>query len=128
MENEKSDLVQMKLDIKTIKDKIEELKKNKKVSNINTNTLTSVQKDEMEKMAIFDIEMTMSIELPELYDQYKSLIKRLIKSNNDTILNKMLAALEDVSNGEKTLAAVELSLGRELFDTFVDPVLQQQNK
>ena len=128
MEKENSDLIQMKQDIKTIKDKIEELKKNKKPSTIDTSKLTSVQKDEMDKMAIFDIEMTISIELPELYDQYKSLIKRLIKSNNDTILNKMLAALEDVSNGEKTLAAVELSLGRELFDTFVDPVLQQQNK
>lgn len=128
MENEKSDLIQMKQDIKTIKDKIEELKKNQKPSNVDTTKLTSVEKDEMAKMAIFEIEMTMSIELPELYDQYKSLIKRLIKSNNDTILNKMLDALEDVSKGEKTLAAVELSLGRELFDTFVDPVLQKQNK
>ena len=120
MENEKSDLIQMKEDIKKIKDKIEELKKNQKPSTVDTSKLTSVQKDEMEKMAIFEIEMTMSIELPELYDQYKSLIKRLIKSNNDTILNKMLSALEDVSKGDKTLAAVELSLGKELFNTFVD--------
>jgi hypothetical protein len=126
MENEKSDLIQMKQDIKTIKDKIDEIKKNKKPSTVDTSKLTNIEKDEMEKMAIFEIEMTMAIELPELFDQYKNLIKRLIKSNNDTILNKMLNALEDVTNGEKTLAAVELSLGRELFDTFVDPVLKNK--
>lgn len=74
----------------------------------------------------FDIEMFVMTELPELYEQYPFLIKRLSKSTDDSYLDKFINAITEVSNGEKSLASVELNLGLELKKKFVDSVLDKK--
>ena len=74
----------------------------------------------------FDIEMTIMTELPELYEQYPFLVKRLSKSTDDAYLDKFIAAIEQVSKGEKSLAAVELNLGLELKEKFIDSVINKK--
>jgi len=97
---------ELKRDIQNIKEKIEECKLKNKTDH-------------------FDIEMVIMTELPELYDQYPWLIKRLSKSTDDKWLNKFVDELESVTKGNKTLAAVELSLGNELKEEFIDPVVSK---
>lgn len=79
-----------------------------------------------EAAAAFEIEMHIMTELPELYEQYPFLIKRLSKSTDDSYLDKFLKAIVEVSNGEKSLASVELNLGLELKKTFIDSVLDKK--
>ena len=76
----------------------------------------------------FDIEMTVMTELPELYNDYPWLIKRLSKSQNDLYLNKFVESLESVMKGEKTLASVELALGLELKQQFIDPIVNKKTE
>jgi len=73
----------------------------------------------------FDIEMTVLTELPEIYDDHHSLVKRLSKSEDDTILNKFLEQIEEVIKGNQSLASTELKLGLELKKQFVDPILEK---
>jgi len=77
-------------------------------------------------MAAFDIEMKVMTELPELYDHYPFLIKRLSKSTDDSYLDKFILAIQQVYKGEKTLAAVELNLGLELKKQFIDSVIDKK--
>jgi len=79
-----------------------------------------------ESAAAFEIEMHIMTELPELYEQYPFLIKRLSKSIDDSYLDKFLKGIEEVAKGEKSLAAVELNFGLELKKTFIDSVLDKK--
>jgi hypothetical protein len=74
----------------------------------------------------FDIEMTIMTDLPEIYEQYPFLVKRLSKSTDDSYLDKFLNAIDEVSRGEKSLASVELNLGLELKKKFIDSVLEKK--
>ena len=93
----------VKVDITTIRNKIDECRK--------------------KQLSKFDIEMMLITELPELYNDYPWLIKSFSKANNIedfmTMINKMVTALETVAKGDETLAAVEMKLGQELFDHYV---------
>ena len=108
-ENNMDNIVNLKKDIDTLRNKVLECKKNN-------------MKD------TFDIEMKIMTELPELYDSYPWLIKRLCKSEDEEYLDKFVTSLEAVSKGEKTLAAVELNLGMDLKKKFLDPVLDKLEK
>jgi len=74
----------------------------------------------------FDIEMNVMIQLPEMYEQYPFLVKRLSKSTDDSYLDKFINSIEQVAKGEKSLAAVELNLGLELKKKFIDSVLDKK--
>jgi len=100
--------------------KIEELKKDMKAIREMVSNCRKAGKES------FDIEMTLMTELPELYDHYPFLIKRLSKSTDDSYLDKFILAIEEVSRGEKSLAAVELSLGLELKKKFIDSVIDKK--
>ena len=102
-------MVELKTDIQIIKTKIIECK---------SNNVTDT----------FKIEMTIMEELPELYGQYPYLIKRLLKQEDEGYLNKFINELEGVVKGEQSLASVELKLGMELKQKFIDPILEQNEK
>jgi hypothetical protein len=105
MESNVEGIDKLKLDIKTIKDKIEECKK--------------------KKFTTFDTEMCIMTELPEQYDSYPWLIKMFSKCKDNEYesyilyLTKMVTSLESVAKGESTLASVEMKLGQELYDKYV---------
>jgi hypothetical protein len=96
-------LDKVKVDIYTIRNKVEECLK--------------------KKMSKFDTEMLLMTELPELYNDYPWLIKSFSKTKNVddfmNMMNKMVGSLESVVKGETTQAAVEMKLGQELFDHYV---------
>ena len=73
----------------------------------------------------FELEMKILEDLPEQYTNYPFLIKRLCKSEDETYLNKFIESLEQVSNGEKSLSSVELTLGLELKKVFIDPLINK---
>ena len=105
MESNVEGIDRLKIDIKIIKDKIEECKK--------------------KKLKTFDTEMTIMTELPEQYDSYPWLIKMFSKCKDHeyetfiSYLTKMVNSLESVTKGESTLASVEMKLGQELYDKYV---------
>lgn len=72
----------------------------------------------------FKIEMRIMEDLPEQYSEYPHLVKRLCKSTDTTWLDKMISSLGSVVSGDKNLTTVELELGTELKETFVDPVIK----
>ena len=110
MESSVDKMTELKLDIQTIKNKINECK-NKDITDG------------------FIIEMTIMEELPELYTNYPFLIKKLLKNNSDdTYLNKFINELDSIVKGEQSLASVELKLGMELKQQFIDPILEQNIK
>lgn len=110
MESSVDKMTELKLDIQTIKNKIIECK-NKDITDG------------------FIIEMTIMEELPELYTNYPFLIKKLLKNNSDDIyLNKFINELDGIVKGEQSLASVELKLGMELKQQFIDPILEQNGK
>lgn len=110
MESSVNKMTELKLDIQTIKNKINECK-NKDITDG------------------FIIEMTIMEELPELYTNYPFLIKKLLKNNSDDIyLNKFINELDGIVKGEQSLASVELKLGMELKQQFIDPILEQNSK
>jgi hypothetical protein len=75
----------------------------------------------------FDLEMKILIDMPEFYDQYPSIVKRLCKGNLDNeYLYKMINLLEEINKGEKTLESVEYNLGEELAEKFLYPVIKKQ--
>jgi len=110
MESSMNKMVELKSDIQLIKNKIIECK-NKNITDA------------------FIIEMTIMEELPELYTNYPFLIKRLLKNENvDMYLDKFINELDGIAKGEHSLASVELKLGMELKQQFIDPILEQNNK
>jgi hypothetical protein len=100
---------ELKLDIQTIKNKITECRNNNIID-------------------AFSIEMNIMENLPDLYSQYPYLIKKLLKDNDESYLNKFISELEGVVKGDKSLSSVELKLGMELKQQFIDPILEQNTK
>jgi hypothetical protein len=81
----------------------------------------------------FDLEMDIMNVMPEFYESFPSIVKRLCREENqdNTYLYKMISLLKDIEKGEKSLSSVELSLGSELANKYVYPVvnkLDNQNK
>jgi hypothetical protein len=107
MESNLKKMVELKTDIQMIKNKINDCK-TKKITDS------------------FQVEMIIMEELPELYGQYPYLIKRLLKNEDESYLNKFVDELESVVKGDQSLASVELKLGMELKQKFIDPILEQQ--
>ncbi len=75
----------------------------------------------------FDLEMDFMNNMPQFYEEYPSIIKRLCREENqdNTYLYKMINLLKEVENGNTSLGAVELSLGTELAEKFVYPVVDK---
>ena len=75
----------------------------------------------------FDLEMDFMNNMPEFYEQYPSIIKRVCRDENqdNTYLYKMINLLKQVEQGNTSLGAVELTLGNELADKFVYPVVNK---
>ena len=77
----------------------------------------------------FDLEMDIMNTMPEFYENFPSIVKRLCREKNqdNTYLYKMISLLKDVEKGERSLSGVELSLGNELAEKFVYPVVNKLN-
>ena len=114
MESNGEGIDKLKIDIKTIKDKIEECKG--------------------KNLGHFDTEMSIMTELPEQYDNYPWLIKMFSKCKDNeyesfiSYLTKMVSSLESVTKGESTLASVEMKLGQELYNKYVADAVNKLEK
>ena len=83
-----------------------------------------IKKMELEgRSDVFDFELEMMTKYPEFYDSHPFLVKKLCKREDLTMLYKMLDSLTKVEEGSKSLASVELSLGEELADKYLYPVV-----
>jgi hypothetical protein len=73
----------------------------------------------------FDLEMDFMNNMSEFYEEYPSIIKRVCREENqdNTYLYKMIHLLKKVEEGNTSLGAVELSLGNELAEKFVYPIV-----
>jgi hypothetical protein len=77
----------------------------------------------------FDLEMKIIDEMTDFYDTYPSIVKRLCREENqdNTFLYKMIETLEQVNNGEKSMAVAELSLGEELAEKYLYPIVKKED-
>jgi hypothetical protein len=75
----------------------------------------------------FDLEMDIMNTMPVFYEQFPSIVKRLCREKNqdNAYLYKMINLLKQVEQGNTSLGAVELSLGNELAEKFVYPVVNK---
>lgn len=75
----------------------------------------------------FDLEMKILESMPEMYDNYPALVKRLCKNEkqDNSYLYKMLDLIEQVDNGERTIENVEYNLGQELANKFLYPKINK---
>ena len=83
---------------------------------------------EQEKNGIkdpFEYEMKIMETHPEFYQSNPFLVKKLCKKEDISMLYKMLDNLNKVTNGEKSLASVEMNLGNELADKYIYPKLKK---
>lgn len=78
----------------------------------------------------FELELYFIDNMTEYYESYPHLIKRLCREENqdNSFLYKMLDNLEQVNKGEKSMAGVELTLGNELADKYLYPVIDKTDK
>ena len=78
--------------------------------------------------ATFDLEMKVLNTYPEEYDRFPFMIKKLCREENQDLsfLYKMLDMLEDVNNGNKSLASVEYTLGEELASKYLYPAINKK--
>ena len=78
----------------------------------------------------FELEMYFIDNMTEYYQSYPHLIKRLCREENqdNSFLYKMLDNLEQVSQGQKSMAGVELTLGNELAQKYLYPVIDKVDK
>jgi hypothetical protein len=87
--------------------------------------IQELEKDSLEKKSVFQLETTILEEFPEFYDDHPHLVKKLCKKDDLSMLYKMLDNLEQVDNGKKSLAGVELKLGNELAEQYLYPVTRK---
>lgn len=86
----------------------------------------SIKKMECEgKTDSFDFELEIMTQFPDFYQAHPFLVKKLCKRDDITVLYKMLDSLQQVENGDQSLASVELNLGTELADKFIYPNLKK---
>jgi len=76
----------------------------------------------------FDLELYFMNNMTEIYDQYPSLIKRLCREENqdNSFLFKMLDTLDQIKTGEKSMEVAEMSLGEELAEKYLYPVVSKE--
>ena len=75
----------------------------------------------------FQLELYVIDNMPELYDTYPSLVKRLCRNDkqDNSFLFKMIDMIESVDNGKQTMASIEHTLGNELAEKYLYPVLKK---
>ena len=78
----------------------------------------------------FDLEMDIMNNMPDFYEKFPALVKRLCREANqdNTYLYKMINLLKEVETGNKSLSLIELELGNELAEKFVYPVIEKLDK
>jgi hypothetical protein len=76
----------------------------------------------------FDFEMDILTNMPEFYQEYPFLVKKLTSGHNLDYLYKMLDTLEQVQMGNKSFASAEMNLGNELADKYLYPNLKKDKK
>lgn len=76
----------------------------------------------------FDFEMDILTNMPEFYQEYPFLVKKITSGHNLEYLYKMLDTLEQVQTGNKSFASAELNLGNELADKYLYPSLKKDKK
>ena len=81
---------------------------------------------ELGKTDPFDYEMSLLEIFPEFYQQHPFLVKKICSGSDMSMLTKMLDNLEQVQEGNKSLASVELNLGNELANQFLYPVINKK--
>jgi len=67
-------------------------------------------------------------EIPEFYDEYPFLVKKIISGGDISFLYKMLSTLDNVQNGKKSFAGAELELGKNLANNYLYPAVQKENQ
>jgi hypothetical protein len=78
----------------------------------------------------FELEMKVANTMTEFYDSYPSIVKRLCKDEvlDNTYLYKMLNLLDEVADGKNTVENIETTLGSELAEKFVYPVVKTEEE
>ncbi len=76
----------------------------------------------------FDFELQLMESMPEFYGAHPFLVKKLCKREDISILYKMLENLEQVEQGNKSMASVELNLGDQLAKQYLYPSLNKNKK
>ena len=76
----------------------------------------------------FDLEMELMESLPEFYEDYPFLVKKLCKRDDVSMLYTMIDKLEKVEKGDETLASVEYNLGNNLAEKYLQPVINKLDK
>jgi hypothetical protein len=106
-----------------------ELKSDFKVNFIKTSVdqiKKMIQKmEEKGNIDSFDLELKIMETHPEFYHEHPFLVKKLCKKEDISMLYKMLDNLNNVENGEKSLASVELNLGNELANKYIYPKINK---
>ena len=77
------------------------------------------------KKDVFEFELELLEVFPEFYDKYPFLVKKLCKRGDLSILYKMIDNLEQIENGDKSMASVEMNLGQDLANKFLYPSLKK---
>lgn len=75
---------------------------------------------------ILEHELEIMHTFTEFYDSYPFLVKKLCKGGDLSMLDTMFQNLEKVETGEKSLAGVELKLGKELASQYLDPSVKKE--
>jgi hypothetical protein len=76
----------------------------------------------------FDFELKIMEDYPDFYQEHPFLVKKLCKRDNIAMLYKMFSKLEDIENGEERLENVEYTLGQQLANEFLYPVVNNKKK
>ena len=74
---------------------------------------------------ILEHELEIMNSFPEFYNSYPFLVKKVCKGDDLSMLDTMFQNLEKVESGEKSLAGVELKLGKELASQYLDPMVKK---
>lgn len=88
--------------------------------------------DELRKEGVkdsFELESYIINNMTDFYDTYPSLVKRLCREENqdNAFLYKMIETLEKVNNGEKSMTVAEMTLGEELAEKFLYPIVSKED-
>ena len=75
---------------------------------------------------ILEHELEIMHTYPEFYDSYPFLVKKICKGGDLNMLETMFKNLEKVESGEKSLAGVELKLGKELASQYLEPAVKKE--
>jgi len=80
--------------------------------------------DKLKKAGVsdpFEFEMDILQNMPEFYQEYPYLVKKITAGGDNTYLYKMFDTLEAVQSGDQSFAGAELKLGKELADKYLYP-------